>query len=88
MNEVNAEEDLSETASLVHSGTVRTAEEILADEEEDEEEGGSKENAADDMNSEPGVEWSALEGVSRVNTLLNLPRFTPTKEDKKVWKKV
>ncbi|XP_008370833.3 probable protein phosphatase 2C 33 [Malus domestica] len=88
VNELNAEEDLSETASLVHSGTVRTAEEILADEEEDEVEGGSKENAADDMNSEPGVEWSALEGVSRVNTLLNLPRFTPTKEDKKVWKKV
>ncbi|KAB2621276.1 protein phosphatase 2C 33 [Pyrus ussuriensis x Pyrus communis] len=89
VGEVNAEEDLSETASLVQSGTVRTAEEILADEEEDEEEkGGSKENAAEDMNSEPGVEWSALEGVSRVNTLLNLPRFTPTKEDKKVWKKV
>ncbi|KAM2892862.1 hypothetical protein COP2_010966 [Malus domestica] len=93
-DEVNAE-DLSETASLVRSGTVRTAEEILADEEEDEEdeeddeeEGGRKENAAEEMNSEPGVEWSALEGVSRVNTLLNLPRFTPTKEDKKVWKKV
>ncbi|KAB2629994.1 protein phosphatase 2C 33 [Pyrus ussuriensis x Pyrus communis] len=97
-DEVNAEEDLSETASLVRAGTVRTAEEILADEEEDEEDeeedeedeegGGRKENAAEEMNSEPGVEWSALEGVSRVNTLLNLPRFTPTKEDEKMWKKV
>ena len=36
------------------------------------------------MNSELGIDWSALEGVSRVNTLLNLPRFVPGMEDKKV----
>ncbi|KAL9260406.1 putative protein phosphatase 2C 33, partial [Drosera capensis] len=30
-----------------------------------------------------GIGWSALEGVSRVNTLMNLPRFVPGKEDKK-----
>lgn len=28
-----------------------------------------------------GKEWSALEGVSRVNTLLTLPRFVPGKDD-------
>ncbi|TYJ38153.1 hypothetical protein E1A91_A05G424700v1 [Gossypium mustelinum] len=33
----------------------------------------------DEMNSEIGTDWSALEGVSRVNTLLNLPRFDPGK---------
>ncbi|KAF5741560.1 phosphatase 2C family protein [Tripterygium wilfordii] len=35
---------------------------------------------------ESGIEWSALEGVSRVNTLLNLPRFVPGKEDEKATK--
>lgn len=33
--------------------------------------------------SEMGKEWSALEGVSRVNTMLTLPRFVPNKEDMK-----
>ncbi|WOG83035.1 hypothetical protein DCAR_0102209 [Daucus carota subsp. sativus] len=32
--------------------------------------------------ADPEKDWSALEGVSRVNTLLTLPRFTPGKEDK------
>ncbi|KAM7278033.1 hypothetical protein ACFE04_005167 [Oxalis oulophora] len=36
----------------------------------------------EDINSESEIEWSALEGVSRVNTLLTLPRFVPGKEDK------
>lgn len=42
---------------------------------------------------EVGREWSALEGVSRVNTLVTLPRFVPGKEDieaaegkKKKWR--
>lgn len=35
----------------------------------------------EEMQSELGIEWSALEGVSRVNTLLNLPRFVPGKQD-------
>ncbi|KAL0402699.1 UNVERIFIED_CONTAM: putative protein phosphatase 2C 33 [Sesamum latifolium] len=35
------------------------------------------------IHSEGGQEWSALEGVSRVNTLLTLPRFVPGKEDEK-----
>ncbi|MBA0630055.1 hypothetical protein Godav_002188 [Gossypium davidsonii] len=33
----------------------------------------------EEMNSEIGTDWSALEGVSRVNTLFNLPRFDPGK---------
>ncbi|XP_019160793.1 PREDICTED: probable protein phosphatase 2C 33 [Ipomoea nil] len=37
----------------------------------------------EDLNEEVGKEWSALEGVSRVNTLVTLPRFVPEKEDKK-----
>ncbi|KAI4350172.1 hypothetical protein L6164_010681 [Bauhinia variegata] len=31
------------------------------------------------VSEEEEMEWSALEGVSRVNTLLNLPRFVPDK---------
>ena len=34
------------------------------------------------MRMECEKDWSALEGVSRVNTLLTLPRFVPGKEDK------
>lgn len=40
------------------------------------------ENIEDDLlDADPGKDWSALEGVSRVNTLLTLPRFVPGKED-------
>lgn len=47
--------------------------------------GNAEEDSAkkDEMQSEWGIEWSALEGVSRVNTMLNLPRFVPGKEGKK-----
>ncbi|KAJ6763573.1 ALPHABET ISOFORM E-RELATED [Salix purpurea] len=47
--------------------------------------GNAEEDSAkqDEMQSECGIEWSALEGVSRVNTMLNLPRFVPGKEGKK-----
>lgn len=63
------EEDLSCPTSLDRSGTVRTGQEMNPN--------GSKEDTEDDINSEPGKDWSALEGVSRVNTLLTLPRFVP-----------
>ncbi|MFS8007050.1 putative protein-serine/threonine phosphatase [Helianthus anomalus] len=33
------------------------------------------------MNLETGKDWSALEGVSRLNTLLTLPRFAPGEDD-------
>ncbi|KAH9734403.1 putative protein phosphatase 2C 33 [Citrus sinensis] len=68
-------DDPSGPASLPRSGTVRTTsdEEIHPEESEDD---ASK---LDDSNTD----WSALEGVSRVNTLLTLPRFTPGKDDRK-----
>ncbi|PIN01832.1 Serine/threonine protein phosphatase [Handroanthus impetiginosus] len=45
----------------------------------------ANEEGSDDerMSIEMGQEWSALEGVSRVNTLLTLPRYFPGKEDEK-----
>lgn len=69
----NNKDDLSEPASLERSGTVRNDEEILPE--------ASEEDGL--MPTELGTEWSALEGVARVNTLLTLPRFVPGKEDLK-----
>ncbi|KVI07457.1 Protein phosphatase 2C [Cynara cardunculus var. scolymus] len=34
------------------------------------------------MKTEAGIDWSALEGVSRVNTMLRLPRFVPEETEK------
>ncbi|XP_042488482.1 probable protein phosphatase 2C 33 [Macadamia integrifolia] len=63
---------------LNRSGTVRAGSEIQPEEEEEEE---SLNEATRLMGI--GDEWSALEGVSRVNTLLTLPRFNAGHEDKK-----
>ncbi|KAE8722075.1 putative protein phosphatase 2C 66 [Hibiscus syriacus] len=73
----NEKENLDVLTPLIQSGTV---EETLVDDNED----GSKH---EEMNSDGGVDWSALEGVSRVNTLVNLPRFIPEKEDKESFLK-
>ncbi|KAJ4823875.1 putative protein phosphatase 2C 33 [Turnera subulata] len=69
-------EDDSSPTALNHSDTVPTGKEILS------EDGSGDEDLAkqDEMQAESGIEWSALEGVSRVNTLLNLPRFVPGKD--------
>lgn len=69
-------EDVSGPTGLVRSGTCRESNDASRGESSEEE---SKEEEIDD---EAEKEWSALEGVSRVNTLLNLPRFVPDKEDK------
>lgn len=69
-------EDLSCPNGLNRSGTVRTSKEILQD-------GSEEDETKEEEHSETGIEWSALEGVSRVNTLVTLPRFNPGKEDRK-----
>ncbi|KAE8671012.1 putative protein phosphatase 2C 33 [Hibiscus syriacus] len=75
-NDIDDDEEEKENPDvltpLIHSGTV---EETLVDDNEDS-------SKHEEMNSDGGMDWSALEGVSRVNTLLNLPRFVPEKEDK------
>ncbi|KAG6607131.1 putative protein phosphatase 2C 33 [Cucurbita argyrosperma subsp. argyrosperma] len=70
-------EDFSSPNGLNHLGTVQICKETPEDGSEEEDESKEEEH------SEMGIEWSALEGVSRVNTLVNLPRFDPGKEDKK-----
>lgn len=78
-------EELSIPTNLDRSGTVRMGNENLQEgsngdalKEEEEEE--------DEIHTDAGIDWSALEGVSRVNTLLNLPRFVPGKEEQKARK--
>ncbi|KAL2330169.1 hypothetical protein Fmac_017750 [Flemingia macrophylla] len=66
--------DIAEPAGLVRSGTCREN-----NEESNNREGESKD---EEIDVESEIEWSALEGVSRVNTLLTLPRFEPDKEGK------
>ncbi|KAL3838546.1 hypothetical protein ACJIZ3_023137 [Penstemon smallii] len=79
------DDDLTGLTGLDRSGTVRTGGEAVGEEENEEEASETNEEASDNeqMNVEVGKEWSALEGVSRLNTLLTLPRFVPDEEDEK-----
>ncbi|KAG8390741.1 hypothetical protein BUALT_Bualt01G0115100 [Buddleja alternifolia] len=66
--------DLDGPTGLNRSGTVRTGNEALGEGSDE----AYKEEASDDehmMSVEVGEEWSALEGVSRVNTMLTMPRL-------------
>ncbi|CAL5342991.1 unnamed protein product [Camellia sinensis] len=68
-------DDPSVPARLDRSGTVRPCEEIHPERNKD-----MENEEAMQMDSEK--DWLALEGVSRVNTLLTLPRYIPGKEKK------
>lgn len=63
------EDGVPGVTGLNRSGTVRSGE------------GNEEVSDGEQMYTEVGQEWSALEGVSRVNTLLTLPRFVPGEED-------
>ncbi|XP_047327666.1 probable protein phosphatase 2C 33 [Impatiens glandulifera] len=73
-------EDHSFPAGLDSSGTTRKGSEERKEESEDEDEDDGEEEMEFE---ESGMEWSALEGVARVNTLLTLPRFDPGKDQRK-----
>ncbi|KAL6586815.1 hypothetical protein OROMI_001803 [Orobanche minor] len=62
---------------------IKTGDEVAIGEGENEEFPEANEECSDDerVSEQIGQQWSALEGVSRVNTLVNLPRFKPGKED-------
>ncbi|KAL8233198.1 hypothetical protein R6Q57_002976 [Mikania cordata] len=71
--------DIISTASkqtFKFDGTVQSLPgDVTDDENVDEEDQGT-------TNADDGIDWSALEGVSRVNTLLTLPRFVPEEGEK------
>ncbi|KAM0061618.1 putative protein-serine/threonine phosphatase [Helianthus debilis subsp. tardiflorus] len=65
---------------LKPSGTVRTSEGVPGDDDSADDNVDEEDPAT--VNGDGGIDWSALEGVSRVNTLLNLPRFEPDESAK------
>lgn len=71
----------SHVAVLEHSGTTKDASEIVPVDESIEEQladkglGHSTRSLAECLSTAEDQEWSALEGVTRVNSLLSLPRF-------------
>lgn len=64
------------------SGTVQSGEETLPRRKKEESSGDEGEMQMGLV----GKDWSALEGVSRVNTLLTLPRFVPAGKEEKARK--
>uniref|UniRef100_A0A1S3ZI30 protein-serine/threonine phosphatase n=2 Tax=Nicotiana tabacum TaxID=4097 RepID=A0A1S3ZI30_TOBAC len=82
-NEVGAKtDDASGPTALPRSGTVREGNEVSGEGDDVSEEGIEEASEHEELLSEVGTEWSALEGVSRLNTLLTLPKFVPDKEEK------
>ncbi|KAH9607700.1 hypothetical protein KSS87_010963 [Heliosperma pusillum] len=70
----NCEKGVAEPTGLDRSGTVKTVKGILEKTSKDDDDNGDEDAKEDDLLLE---DYSALEGVTRVNTLMNLPRFTP-----------
>ncbi|KAJ1269037.1 hypothetical protein BS78_07G179400 [Paspalum vaginatum] len=73
---ISSEEHMAE-ATLQHSNTLREVDEIVPIDEPpilEPERCGSARSLADCISTNEEEEWSALEGVTRVNSLLNLPR--------------
>ncbi|KAI3459135.1 hypothetical protein Pfo_015798 [Paulownia fortunei] len=82
-DDATRKDDIPGVTGLNRSGTVRTGDEAIGEGNEEFSEANEEGSDDEHMNIEVGQEWSALEGVSRVNTLLTLPRFVPGKEDDK-----
>ncbi|KAL8147027.1 putative protein phosphatase 2C 66 isoform X1 [Apium graveolens] len=84
----------SHSVMLAHSGTVRCSEEIVPVAQSAEERnsvksiGQSKRSLADCISTAEEEEWSALEGITRVNSLLSLPRFLSADKGSASWRKV
>ncbi|MCD9560234.1 putative protein phosphatase 2C 33 [Datura stramonium] len=82
-NEVGAKTyDASCPTALPCSATIREGDEVSGEGDDVSEEGIEEASEHEELLSEVGTEWSALEGVSRLNTLLTLPRFVPDKDEK------
>lgn len=80
-NEVGAKiDDTSGPTAFPRSGTVREVE-VSGEGDDVSEEEIEEASEHEELLSEVGAEWSALEGVSRLNTLLTLPRFVPDKDE-------
>lgn len=80
-------------ADFVHLEATKEASEIVPVVEEVEEKaveknlGQSKRSLAECLSTAEDEEWSALEGITRVNSLLSLPRFLPFDRRSTSWRK-
>jgi hypothetical protein len=87
---ISSEEQITEPA-LQHSYTLRDVDEIVPVEEppvsKEPERCGSARSLADCISTNEEEEWSALEGVTRVNSLLNLPRILSGEKRSTSWRK-
>lgn len=78
---------------LEHSSTAEGCNEIIPLSESTEEKlsdkfrGQSKRSLAECISTAEDEEWSALEGVTRVNSLLSLPRFLSSDKSAANWRK-
>ncbi|CAO2184142.1 unnamed protein product [Urochloa humidicola] len=79
------------TTTLQHSNTLREVDEIVPVDEppilKEPERCGSARSLADCISTNEEEEWSALEGVTRVNSLLNLPRKLSGDKRSTSWRK-
>ncbi|KAI3940544.1 hypothetical protein MKW98_024951 [Papaver atlanticum] len=94
LEDSNRGEDSSHTSVLQHSDTLCGTDEIVPVTESMEEKklperSQSTRSLAECISTAEEDEWSALEGVTRVNSLLNLPRFLHGSGDKRTgsWRK-
>ncbi|OEL30673.1 putative protein phosphatase 2C 66, partial [Dichanthelium oligosanthes] len=87
---ISSEEHVA-TATLQHSNTLREVDEIVPADEppilKESERCGSARSLADCISTNEEEEWSALEGVTRVNSLLNLPRILSSDKRSTSWRK-
>lgn len=84
---------VSHFAVLEHSGATKDSSEIVPVDESVEEQlagkglGQSKRSLAECLSTAQDEEWSALEGITRVNSLLSLPRFLSGDKRSASWRK-
>ncbi|CAI0540927.1 unnamed protein product [Linum tenue] len=85
------QDDSSIDHVLMHSGTIRPCEEIVPVFEPAEAkmtaQSQSKRSLAECISSTEEDEWSALEGIARVNSLLSIPRFLSGDRRSASWRK-
>ncbi|XP_057435792.1 probable protein phosphatase 2C 33 [Lotus japonicus] len=76
------DDDVSGPPGLARSGTCREVNGNGTTSHDDNNNNEEELKDEEEIDADAEKEWSALEGVSRVNTLLTLPRFVPDKADK------
>lgn len=85
-SEADPDNDVNSPASKESSEIVPVVEE-MEEKRVDKSVGQSRRSLAECLSSAEDEEWSALEGITRVNSLLSLPRFLPLDRRSTSWRK-